>query len=323
VVEPVSVVTAFRVFGGILGGLGFFGGGGNQGPPILRGAALQRYVNRWSARHPEAFDPRAAVDVSAPPGVDITPRYNPDTGTIDRTIGNRRTLPPRPPPSADTISYRKGPRSRLGRLKKLKGLKNAPGLGTVLYLLSESVSQTAADDVISDAEYRRRFGKGPKLENIKVTASRIAYPRPLERIKVTAKRMPRIETLTPVKVTARTIPRHPAPAPTRSTLLKRYPVIGTLSRALLPYLVTGLMPRRDPLTVSIRDGVRSPPVPTPQPEPSAAGFGSFGSFTSAGVCECPPKRKGKKRRRTVCYSGTYTERASGLSKVKRRKIPCK
>jgi hypothetical protein len=35
------------------------------------------------------------------------------------------------------------------------------------------------------------------------------------------------------------------------------------------------------------------------------------------------ERKRKRRKqRTVCYSGTYRERAKGLSKTRKRKIPC-
>ena len=45
-------------------------------------------------------------------------------------------------------------------------------------------------------------------------------------------------------------------------------------------------------------------------------------------CACPPakkdqKSKRKKRAREVCYAGTYIERAKGLSKRKKRKVPCR
>lgn len=46
-----------------------------------------------------------------------------------------------------------------------------------------------------------------------------------------------------------------------------------------------------------------------------------------GQCECPPgkQRKPKRRKqpRSVCYAGTYTERARGLAKRRRRRVPCR
>jgi hypothetical protein len=41
-------------------------------------------------------------------------------------------------------------------------------------------------------------------------------------------------------------------------------------------------------------------------------------------CKCGPKKKrGKRKPRTTCYQGTFTETASGTRKLKRRKIPCR
>lgn len=42
-------------------------------------------------------------------------------------------------------------------------------------------------------------------------------------------------------------------------------------------------------------------------------------------CDCKPKKrkKGKKSVRSECFSGTYTERANGLTKRKKRKVPCR
>jgi hypothetical protein len=40
-------------------------------------------------------------------------------------------------------------------------------------------------------------------------------------------------------------------------------------------------------------------------------------------CRCPkPKPKRKKQPRTVCYRGSYRERAKGLIKRRRERIPC-
>ncbi len=109
----------------------------------------------------------------------------------------------------------------------------------------------------------------------------------------------------------------------------------TYARAALPFLPLlssltqpgkGRSRRRDPLT-------------QPQPEESLGASSSLTSFYSTGVasafgppagtvgsntCECKaPRPKRRKRKRTVCYSGTYTERADGTRKTKKRKVPCK
>lgn len=47
-----------------------------------------------------------------------------------------------------------------------------------------------------------------------------------------------------------------------------------------------------------------------------------------GDCSCPPKGTRTKTRkprkpREVCYTGTYTERSSGITKLRKRKIPCR
>lgn len=66
-----------------------------------------------------------------------------------------------------------------------------------------------------------------------------------------------------------------------------------------------------------------PPVPAPQP-----GLGPLTGFGPGGVgsgrCECKPKRKqGKRKRRTICYTGRFTETATGTLKYdKRRRTTC-
>lgn len=267
------------------------------------------------------FGVQGAVDVSGP--------TRPIVIGPGGEVGQSGALPSRAPPSADTIPgpRSKGPRARFGR----KGKKFPKGgqLGALLYVLAESVSETAADDTISDAEYQRRFGKGPKLENIKVTASRIAYPRPLTRIKVTAQRVPERQ-LERIKVTAKKIPRVPAPRSTRTPLWQR----------ALPYVIPPLLEQLRPqpkirLTVSNAPSAPLPqpqpqpqprPQPQPQPLPGLASYSNYGGFigSSSSSCECPPKRKRKpKSKRTICYSGTYSDKANGLRKTKKRKIPCK
>lgn len=48
--------------------------------------------------------------------------------------------------------------------------------------------------------------------------------------------------------------------------------------------------------------------------------------TAKGKCKCPPTRKrkpGPRKLRAVCYKGSYTESARGLSKRRRVQIPCR
>jgi hypothetical protein len=61
-------------------------------------------------------------------------------------------------------------------------------------------------------------------------------------------------------------------------------------------------------------------------QPMVGDYGAFGGSGAVGTntCECKPKRKkGRKKKRTVCYSGTFIERADGTSKYKKRRVDCK
>jgi len=40
------------------------------------------------------------------------------------------------------------------------------------------------------------------------------------------------------------------------------------------------------------------------------------------ACECPKPEKKPRTPRKVCYEGSYTERAFGLNKRKRKQVPC-
>jgi hypothetical protein len=110
----------------------------------------------------------------------------------------------------------------------------------------------------------------------------------------------------------------PAPAPTVSPWIKWAGILGPYATPLLSSLTQpgkGRNRRRDPLTVINQ---------APLPSTSTYAFGGYAPGTpGTKTCECKVKRKGRKKRRTVCYSGTYTEKANGLRKTKRRKVPCK
>jgi len=91
-----------------------------------------------------------------------------------------------------------------------------------------------------------------------------------------------------------------------------------------------------PLLFPTDDGARAVARPTtifnvaPQQSISPTPIGYLTPLRGPGVsspsdkCKCPPKRKGKPRKpRSVCWTGTYTERPDGLTKSRRRKVPCR
>jgi hypothetical protein len=57
------------------------------------------------------------------------------------------------------------------------------------------------------------------------------------------------------------------------------------------------------------------PLPALQPQP----------YSSGDPCQCskPARTRKKRKPRTVCYRGEYVERANGLSKYRKRKVPCR
>jgi hypothetical protein len=136
----------------------------------------------------------------------------------------------------------------------------------------------------------------------------------------------------------RSVTNIPAPRPFPTQIYRvASPVSATAAKPFwqkaLPYasplllpLLTGKGKRTtrsrfsDPLTQPQGSG-----LPSSQTTSSSYyAFGGGGSSTGTSDCTCPGgKKRGKKKRRTVCYAGTYTERASGLSKLKKRKVPCK
>jgi len=90
-----------------------------------------------------------------------------------------------------------------------------------------------------------------------------------------------------------------------------------------PYVAPTSTPTAAPTTTPQSDPL---PLTGPQtdPLPSPAGPGytpPYGTQTSN--CDCGPKKKRKPAKpRTECYKGSYVEKARGLSKTKREKIPC-
>jgi hypothetical protein len=109
----------------------------------------------------------------------------------------------------------------------------------------------------------------------------------------------------------------PAPAPKKplwQQLLEQYGSAPFTQKGKRPIKVVNFM---DPLTPSYSTGVDLAPM----------AFGDYGAWspdsTGTDACTCPKKKGKKRKKRTVCYRGTYTETASGLTKRKRQKVPCK
>jgi hypothetical protein len=120
----------------------------------------------------------------------------------------------------------------------------------------------------------------------------------------------------------------PGKVPLWLTLL---PIVG-------PAIFGSLMPGQgnrtvvrltDPLTRPQPDSPGQPGLGDPFPltgfQPSVQSFGAFGGSGAVGTntCECKaPRKKGRKKKRTVCYSGTFIERRDGTRKTKKRKVQC-
>jgi hypothetical protein len=129
----------------------------------------------------------------------------------------------------------------------------------------------------------------------------------------------------PIVITAKRLPVPPPPPPPPKTYLgvtlKQWAQFGALGVPLLRKKDEMKRPKQTTLTT-----VNVPSVGL-QPQSSVSYFGGIAppsTPTRTKKCECPPKKKrGPKKVRDVCYAGTYTERASGLRKSKRRKVPCR
>jgi hypothetical protein len=85
-------------------------------------------------------------------------------------------------------------------------------------------------------------------------------------------------------------------------------------------------PQPQPAPTPLPGGTLPLPLPKPQPLPSPLTQpqpAPLGSTPSKGDCDCTGARKRKpKKQRTICYAGDYRERRSGLTKERKRKIPC-
>jgi hypothetical protein len=150
------------------------------------------------------------------------------------------------------------------------------------------------------------------------------YPAPA-RETATERRERRMEGLEDIFVSTRRLPI-PAPLPPKAPptplWLQLAPLIGSPLLDLIGGAGGGKKRRRDPLTqptLEQRSLTTNNTTLLTSPFGPPAGAGQVGTNT----CECKaPRKKRRKKKRTVCYSGTYIERADGTRKTKRRKVQC-
>jgi len=121
------------------------------------------------------------------------------------------------------------------------------------------------------------------------------------------------------------------PAPQAYPLAFLAPLALLLASSRSSTLSTGLVqpipqPQPQPAPTPLPGGTLPLPLPKPQPLPSPLTQpqpAPLGSTPSKGDCDCTGARKRKpKKQRTICYAGDYRERRSGLTKERKRKIPC-
>jgi len=127
----------------------------------------------------------------------------------------------------------------------------------------------------------------------------------------------------PIVITAKRLPVPTIPPPKRylGLTLAQWTKYGALAA---PFLLKKDEPKRTAkVLTSTNVNLAGYPQPSPQSFVSFGGAPAAPSTPPGEKCKCPPKKKRKPRaRRTVCYAGSYTERADGLRKTKRRKVPC-
>jgi len=146
----------------------------------------------------------------------------------------------------------------------------------------------------------------------------VNVPGPVEPSKPTDDPRLRVPEIYRQRIPEPSIPPAPVPLWKQAGLL----VLPTALPALSKMLGTGSgkkARRRDPLTLEQGPAVSYDPSAFAWPN----AFGdSGGKATGTKTCECPKKKRGKRKLRTVCYKGSYVETAKGLTKRKREQVPC-
>lgn len=125
-------------------------------------------------------------------------------------------------------------------------------------------------------------------------------------------------------VTKKRLPM-PAPVPPSAPTLPKWLQLAQLAA---PILLPLILPRAQ-TNVKFSDPLTQPPFEEPifgyQPEVANYYGGDFGGgAVGTNTCECkPPRKKRRKKKRTKCYTGRFTETATGTSKYSKREVPCK
>lgn len=125
----------------------------------------------------------------------------------------------------------------------------------------------------------------------------------------------------------------PAPAPAPAPRSTGIPTWLQYAGAVLPLLLSqSKRPnrRRTPRPSTTTPGLTPGIVPGLglQPTPADLPLATFGNYfdstpTQTKNCDCAPKKRKPKKKRTKCYTGRFTERASGLRKYQKRAIKCR
>jgi hypothetical protein len=279
---------------------------------------------------------RAGGVVPAPAKRPADPGYRPDL-TEPRLPPLNRPPPPPPPPSRPPNAPRKGPLGGPGSIRgQIVGYVVANGILWGITKAGEWIRQRAATaaeierGAVEGGGPRRGGRRGPapaseQLSPIQIFQKRLPVPRVRPVLRPAPPPIVKQPTLEPVVITAQRIPVPVPvkPVPTWLKILKAIPA-GTNPLSLLQ---GGKASKSSKQLGRALTALEARGVSSVLTQSSFSGFSSFGGTpgkVGTKTCECKPKRKKKpKVPREICYTGTYTERADGLSKVKRRKVPCR
>lgn len=277
---------------------------------------------------------RAGAVAPAPATRPADPGYRPDLTERRVPPLNR---PPPPPPSRPPTGPRKGPLGGAGSIRgQIVGYVVANGILWGINKLGEwiriraATAEEIARGAVEGGGPRRGGPRGPSPASEQLSPIQIFQKRlPVPRVRAVPRPSPppiaKQPTLEPVVITAQRIPVPVPvkPVPTWLKILKAIPA-GTNPLSLLQGGKGSRSSKQlgRALTALETRGVSS--VLTQSSFSSFSGFGGTPGKVGTKTCECKPKRKKKpKVPREICYTGTYTERADGLTKLKRRKVPCR
>lgn len=272
--------------------------------------------------------------ITAPPPPFYYPApVNPRTGPYTEPTGPKRTN--RPKPKKKTVKPPpKAPTGILGGI--VAGVDIGQAVGKAVEY-SDTIGAGIRAILFPSNEIANDPLIGPKVTVKRMKVPKIPPRAPPPPQRVIIERAPAAPGytgpyLSVPRITARrmrvpTVPAR-APAPTPPPKKPLWQQLLALSPAILPLIRPSqgnrtVLRLQDPLTPPSTGGLPLPQVSTAvSPYAQAFGYGAA-SGTGKKSCVCTKRKRGPKKKRTVCYAGSYTERASGLSKRKRRRVPCK